>query len=417
MEALTGKNLPDRFVLSSLAAIFVLVQIPVLKIYDIKLVEMVGLIALAINIRKTTRADWYLIAYFSLFLILALALNPGRPFADATQPIAFKSPYMISVARYVEYLSIVGFVILVRHYVRRHGTRRVAKVFITTSLAVQAVILVGYLLEAANLETIDVAYMEDGFLRMKGFFVEGGPLGMFNAFVIIMLLLFVDARRRYFWGAFLLLFIVLGKSKAGLSAVAAWSCWTLLQHARRLVRTQRLVQVLRIAMIGAFLAIFYLLASVYVAGITDEEGLRTIIENDPTDFWINGGRIPGYFILKQMITAHPVLGIGMGNYPLLRNADRYRDFMPVTMLWDIHGYGGIVEILNQFGILGLVLFMVMMAAIFRPSRRNGALLLAFLIPFAFGLSLHFHYPWMILGMLDKGAESPTGPRETGAAQV
>jgi hypothetical protein len=392
--------------LLGLAVLFILVQIPALKVYDIKLIEGVGIAALILNLARLSTFERRLVGYFSLFFLLTLALNPFHSFPADTAGSFLKRPYVMTAARYAEYLSLVGFVWLIRNHVRRLGAVKVVQTFIATSAVVQLLILLFYLLEASNLEIIDVAYLENDFLRMKGFFVEGGPLGLFNAFLIFLTLLFWRGARKWALAVFLLIFVLLGKSKAGLTALAACACATAIIQARRLFAHRGPRLCFRLAVGIAFLAVFLLLSSVYLVDLVDRDGLQAIIDQDPDDFWISGGRIPGFFIVQQMFRAHPVLGIGMGNYQLLRNADRYRDFMPETVVWDLHGYGGLVEIVNQFGLLGLVLFLWILIPAFRPLSRHALLLAAFLIPFAFGLSLHFHYPWLIIGLLPTERRGP-----------
>src|SRR5207248_6892536 len=51
------------------------------------------------------------------------------------------------------------------------------------------------------------------------------------------------------------------------------------------------------------------------------------------------GRISGTLIVPRMIGVHPVLGIGLGNYSLMRNDPDYLQGLPSVEKWDLPGLG------------------------------------------------------------------------------
>ena len=117
------------------------------------------------------------------------------------------------------------------------------------------------------------------------------------------------------------------------------------------------------------------------------------------------GRIAGVFIFPDMIVDYPVLGIGLGNYPIMRNNPKYLDFIPKSPKGetDAHGFGGIVQLLVDGGIVVFGLFLLIMYKFYKDVKKNKNksenFLLIFLFFFIFGVQIYFLYPWVLLGIL------------------
>ncbi len=97
--------------------------------------------------------------------------------------------------------------------------------------------------------------------------------------------------------------------------------------------------------------------------------LQVYVNNNPEDYSVTAGRISATFILHEMFIKNPIIGIGMGNYPLLRNLDEYRSFFPVISIFDASGYGGIIDVINQFGLLGLILWGMILKKIYHLTSN------------------------------------------------
>ena len=112
------------------------------------------------------------------------------------------------------------------------------------------------------------------------------------------------------------------------------------------------------------------------------------------------GRLAAFVIVPQMIAAHPLVGIGVGNYSLMRNDPDYLQGLPAVDDWDLAGMG----LLGSTAEFGIPLTLFLLALLLRPSIRAGrrkspaiVAVAAALLPLAFllGVNLNFFYPWLV----------------------
>jgi hypothetical protein len=112
------------------------------------------------------------------------------------------------------------------------------------------------------------------------------------------------------------------------------------------------------------------------------------------------GRVTGALIVPRMIVAHPVGGIGLGNYSLMRNDPDYLQGLPAVDEWDLPGMG-LLGVAAELGApLALFLLGVLLRPFWRALRRRDNLSLAVAAAFQpvailFGVNLNFFYPWLI----------------------
>ena len=89
----------------------------------------------------------------------------------------------------------------------------------------------------------------------------------------------------------------------------------------------------------------------------------------------------------------------------MRNNPKYLDFIPHSPngKTDAHGFGGIVQILVDGGLIMLLFFSFIMTKFYKKlrlsSKKNSYFLLAFLYLFVFGVQIYFLYPWILFGIL------------------
>ena len=135
--------------------------------------------------------------------------------------------------------------------------------------------------------------------------------------------------------------------------------------------------------------------------------IRTSIKERPSDPYLILGRVSGLYIVPVIVKQYPVLGIGIGNYPLLRNNKEIRKFFPLPpkemIDIDSHGLGGIVDVLVDMGLVGLLIFLSIIYLLYkdisRKKERGKILIFTFLCLFMFGVQLCFLYPWIFLGII------------------
>ena len=111
------------------------------------------------------------------------------------------------------------------------------------------------------------------------------------------------------------------------------------------------------------------------------------------------GRVAGAFIVPRMIAAHPLTGIGWGNYSALRNNPEFRGASQFVPEADEPGLG----LLGSAADLGLPLLCLLMICLFAPvfyvRRRKVPLYVLNLalcqpIVHIFGGQLNLTYPWI-----------------------
>lgn len=244
------------------------------------------------------------------------------------------------------------------------------------------------------------AYSLENVLRIRGFFVEGGPFGTYLASAII-----VQAFRYFYLrepgrgmlrlqAAVLLVALMGAQSKAAvLLALLALLYW--------MVRERRL----------GFISYCLLALLPVIAASNVYEGINGYIANHlrfysaawerPEDVNLVMGRMMGSVLVPRMVEQHPLIGVGIGNYALVRNDPAVLQGLPANDGWDLHGLG----ILGYFAELGvpLALFAIWIyAGPWRFTRRGDtwtAMLAIFpLLAATFGVQFNFAYPWLIGGI-------------------
>ena len=93
--------------------------------------------------------------------------------------------------------------------------------------------------------------------------------------------------------------------------------------------------------ISIFIFTFYFLVKNYGMKWIDSEATAEYAVANPHDMAFVAGRVSGKYILFEMVTKHPLIGIGLGNYPIMRNLDDYRSFFPIIDIYDATGLGGV----------------------------------------------------------------------------
>jgi hypothetical protein len=134
----------------------------------------------------------------------------------------------------------------------------------------------------------------------------------------------------------------------------------------------------------------------YATSIQNVELNADMVGNDPN---IVLGRIAALYIVPRMIAAHPVTGIGIGNYPLVRNDPDYLGQLPaITDLEDQPGLG-IPGIAAEFGIPATLWLLVLLFRPYWQGRKKASILVisALFQPLAHavGVQLTFFYPWFV----------------------
>jgi hypothetical protein len=256
-------------------------------------------------------------------------------------------------------------------------------------------------LKTAGLTTLVVYGYDD---RVRGFFNEGGPYGIFlisvGLIAVLRARLFPSRIRTLFKLelAMLTVALYLSGSKAGfltvviLCAIAAVAAGSRAQ---------------RFAILGIFglsLALLLMIFGGKFAGYAYAYvNLDEALAYRPDDPSLIMGRVAAAAIVPRMIAAHPVAGIGVGNYSLMRNDPDYLQGLPPVDEWDLPGVG-LLGSAAEFGVpLTLAFVAVLLYPFFRARRARAPAVVAVAagfqpVAFALGVNLNFFYPWLVAGI-------------------
>jgi hypothetical protein len=410
---------------------------PALKFGDVQALELlqvmrflvVLLLLIAGGMRIPSAGLWRELAgKYALFLLgcgvislLALRL----PFFPPPDIGFLKRPLVLSVSRIGELFLAGYFMLAVAESLRQDALRGAFKIRLVLDVYCGVAVLSAAVSVAALLLfdwtgiSTPAIYGLEG--RARGFFNEGGPYGMFLVSAILAWLLRAhlvgSPRRPVYWGAHALMLCGMAASRSKVALLAVL-CLCVAGSLCAGSRRQRLVLACILSLASAMLvSAFGARFLGYFYSYTNFDELLYYRPGDPS---LIMGRVTGALILPRMAVAHPILGVGLGNYSLMRNDPAYLQGLPVVDEWDLPGMG----LLGSAAELGVPLTLGFLALLLLPLRqawrRGGSPVLvaaAVFQPVAFllGVNLNFFYPWLIAAFAlatlynSTGAVAPVQP--------
>jgi hypothetical protein len=241
--------------------------------------------------------------------------------------------------------------------------------------------------------------------RLRGFDNEGGSFGLYLVSVWILAIVMYRRNwlsRRQFYGGIMLLFVgtIGSQSKSAFCAIALLGGLDLMWIFRGWKRWAMVAgMVIALIAIGSILN-FQSQINRYIQGSEQYQEFSNLRSTDPN---IVMGRVAGAVMAPRMIAEHPLLGIGWGNYPLVRDDPQYRRGTAFEMSSvDAPGLGLIDYIIE----LGLPLWLYLTWIELKPVyllKRHGAdawlVSLAMIQPLSnwAGAHLNLTHPWVVLG--------------------
>lgn len=388
---------------------------PAARIGDVQILEVAQALALsaaavlAIHARFRMRfpAVWreYGGRYLALLCACAAvsALSLRLPFYPPPGISALKQPLAISLSRLLELFLAMYSLLLVAGALGRSPRWRRAVLDAFAGVAILsacASILGWFLLKGAGISTPVVYDFND---RVRGFFNEGGPYGMFLVAASLAVLLRARLKPyvyRFQVPATLGLFgvaLLLSGSKAGFLAAAELAVLGVLVSSSR---RQKLILIGAAVLFLAVLAMFQRQLLTYWLLYQDIDEAATYHPGDPNYVM---GRVTGALIVPRMIAAHPIGGIGLGNYSLMRNDPEYLQGLPTVEEWDLTGMG-LVGAMAELGIpLALCLFAILLRPLRMARKKKSASVVAIAaafqpLSFLLGVNLNFFYPWLVTAL-------------------
>lgn len=382
------------------------------KIGDVQIVELWNLACLVIGIfvvsgresrMKTAQTVIDLIPKYGLFfslMFLGSILSLRLQFYPPSELSIMKSPPWASFVRLAQvFLAASSFFIVALAIGHRRNVLHFAmRVYVWTGVisAIWAII-------SAMLWLLDVklpGVYDVGFLRFRGFFFEGGPFGVYLCSVLVMLIICRFVFRIFGSISFTIQVVILTIALIGSQSKAA--ILLLIFLGAYWLYLQRRVGLLAIAPIVltpiVITSSFYAGLIGYVDSVTGfNEALRTRREDNNLVM----GRSMAAILLPRIVKEHPVAGVGIGNYSLVRNDPKILRGLPATTEWDLPGFG----LFGYFAELGIPLTLYAFWLLSVPIRLAkgrghfiGAMSAYPLLSFIFGVQLNFAYPWIFSGI-------------------
>jgi hypothetical protein len=401
-----------------LGACCILAATPVIKIADVQLLEIffffhviwLALVLLFQGFRVPLNPLWRTIGtgyaiFFITTLCLALASLRFRFYPPLPSEPFLKQPLILSLARVTELALGAFYMLYIASILRNnHSDRTFAvKFYFWTGFATACFAVISIPLNLA----VDIEWgVYHPNLRARGLFNEGGPYGLYLITVMVTGLLLrraghLSRMQTVCSAAILLPIFFLAQSKA-----AVLACFLLFLFNIFIVGTLRF-KISLIALVAVFVlsvVTFTNFTRDFMAYVRAYEFVQDVgIHLDQSAYGGFSGRLAGAILTPRMIAAHPVTGIGLGNYPLLFNDPNYLQGLPGTSDWELPGIG----ILSYIAELGIPLFAYLIALLCTPSfmiyaRRSAPiiLILSVIQPLThiFGVQLNFYYPWICSGL-------------------
>ncbi|MEO6805310.1 MAG: O-antigen ligase family protein [Edaphobacter sp.] len=348
----------------------------------------------------------YGLLLLALFVMAVLALR--LTFYPLDEVSLLKRPLFFSLSKLLQLAAIVcGFLWLTNVLVvEKKLLVRAMSVYWRTGVLTSwyallswLVVTIGHVDPSSTLGSILGAYSVDYAVRARGFFNEGGPFGIFviSAVVIGLLRRHMTGRRLGLANvAALFLAFVSSESKAAFFLVLLLVLYLVIAAAsfRKKVAYFILSTVI-FCSVAAWLNLPLFLSG-YINSYHRVEDNVAALGRDPNAVL---GRVAALYIVPRMISAHPITGVGIGNYPLMRNDPHYLGSLPtITDVEDLPAIG-IPGITAEIGIPATLWLMFLLLAPFWACRKKASLIGAAaifqLLAHTFGVQLTFFYPWFV----------------------
>jgi hypothetical protein len=378
------------------------IQFTELKIDVIKVSEVILLFLTPfIHYKKINKWILLLLSLFICWFIITLLLNPFRDFYLLQSVSVLKTPYLITIGRFFELISCINLAALVHQFFKNKSSKEIRQfvkdIFNFSFVLLLVNVFIYYLYLNEYIVDTRIVYWGD---RLRGWFGEGGPYGLMLGFTFCLSFFYKSKYHLITRTIILLVITFLADSKAGFLLVLVWY---LIFYYKKIYKKLREFNIIFLIVGGVLLSlVFVKLADNY---ISDMNNIKREVTERPTDINLIMGRIAGIFIFPEMIKDNPLLGIGLGNYPIMRNNPNYLGVIPTSPAGetDAHGYGGLAQLLVDGGLIIFMLFMYVIFLFYKKIKllNNGLenYLLIFLCFFVFGVQLYFLYPWVLFGIL------------------
>lgn len=378
-----------------LIVIVISCQLTDITIGPVKFWELLAIVFFPFFIKKIEKKMlWFLLAFTILLFFSVL-----KGFFSTIHYENFsilKSKYVISLVRYVELILCLIVALIPFNLIKSSNVdfRFITYKFITYNAIFIIFILFLFVVDYL-LKTTIVSYGSAH--RLRGFYVEGGPYGLYIS-TLIFLELTIFKRKKII--AIFLIALVLTQSKAGFVAFFIFFFFSFFQNNKFLRGFLNPKNLIRFTLSLCIVVIIGVGSTYKIANnyFQDIQNIDEEIKGRENDSSLVMGRIAASDIGPRILQDNPFFGVGLGAYSLVRNNVNYRGAFPVVNGWDLTGLGGFFNLLVENGILGLLVFLFAIKKYFKLNFVGMYFLLLFVLPFILGAQLYMIYPWLYLGL-------------------
>ncbi len=243
-----------------------------------------------------------------------------------------------------------------------------------------------------------------GLLRARGLFNEGGPYGLSLITSISLAIMMRFYGEKMAWYKILILSAALILSLSKASLVCAFMLLGIYS-----IRSMSLKKILLVSTIsvGILFGFLYINRSFLGGFLGYYNTLEKIADEsyliNPNNGSVAYGRVAATFIAPKIFIDRPFLGVGLGNYSLVRNNPKYRGSFP-KVGWDLPGLG-IIDLVLEGGLIGLAVLLGSYYCFYRSvSKKHNQMKFLFFVPLLqqiCGVQFHFAYPWFFFLMIAK----------------
>jgi len=383
-----------------------------LQLEDLLLLVLLGLCTAkcmdsGYRIRVSSRLRPLFTSYGSLLLLLVvmavLALRlTFYPLEDQT---LLTQPLIYSLSKLLQFSAVIcGFLWLTNAFTKRKNLLVLALrtywyVGVASSLYAVGCYAAVRVFHFGNFDVFGAYFNDSDVIRARGFFNEGGPFGIYLVSVMVIGLLCRQiAGRRLSWVTTAIIFLafILSSSKAGLCVVALLVFFYIFSVSSVRARIGYLLLALELLFgIGQLVGLGEAIQGYLTAYLSFDEQ----VASRGRDYNLVVGRVSALYIVPKMIIAHPLTGIGYGNYPFMRNDPNYLDGLPtITEVQDLPalGFPGVAA---EIGVPATIWLIILLFVPYNAVRKGGTILaigtLFQPIAHTFAVQLTFFYPWLI----------------------
>ncbi len=236
--------------------------------------------------------------------------------------------------------------------------------------------------------------------RMRGFFNEGSPFGLYLlgeilVFMVLRRQQWITRKQLRFTFPLVLIGLVVSQSKAAIFAMMLMLVFNALMVRKTTQRVAVLAGVLLLLGIAANVPSVAVSVRGYIEKPAEFEYVSNFVSTDPNYVY---GKVAGGFIVPRMIEAHPFLGVGWGNYGIVRDDPRYRGGAAFAD-FDDNPSLGLFGLAAEIGVPATLFLIVIFFSPYLYLRRIGAPLviknMALIQPMVhiFGSQLNMTFPW------------------------